>query len=43
MKSQYGSDTRKGAGTYSLQLLRREWLLGVIVEAMNQFRLFKKK
>lgn len=39
MKSQYGS----GAGTSSLQLLRREGLLGTIVEAMNQFRLFKKK
>ena len=43
MKSQYGSDTGKGAGTYSLQLLRREGLLEIIVEAMNQFRLFKKK
>ena len=43
MKSLYGSDTGKGAGTSSLQLLRREGLLGIIVEAMNQFRLFKKK
>lgn len=43
MKSLYDSDTGKGAGTSSLQLLRREGLLGIIVEAMNQFRLFKKK
>ena len=43
MKSQYGSGTGKGAGTSSLQLLRREGLLGIIVEAMNQFRLFKKR
>ena len=43
MKSLYGSDTGKGAGTSSLQLLRREGLLGIIVEAMNQFRLFKEK
>lgn len=43
MKSLYGSDTGKGSGTSSLQLLRREGLLGIIVEAMNQFRLFKKK